>query len=159
MSCVCIWSYLKMVRWCIRLMHLTLVCEVIRHRLSQVWQNLKKRRQIGGPQSPLSLSLPLSFFSSSNFISFSKQKLTFRGRRKSSQKLAKRRTCVWGGGGLDRFRKASFKKKKNQLHVNYVRSAPLGPAANRLEVDRAAQGLRCERVRRTSPSNAYKESR
>ena len=40
-----------------------------------------------------------------------------------------------------------------------MRSAPLGPAANRLEVDhdRAAQGLRCERVRRTSPSNACKE--
>ena len=38
-----------------------------------------------------------------------------------------------------------------------MRSAPLGPAANRLEVDRAALGLRCERVRRTSPSNAYKE--
>ena len=29
---------------------------------------------------------------------------------------------------------------------------PLGPAANRLELDRAAQGLRCQRVRRTSPS-------
>ena len=70
---------------------------------------------------------------------------TVRGRRKSSQKLAKRRTFVWGGGGggggLDRFRKASFKKKKKKkLHVDYVRSAPLGPAANRLEVDRAAQG-------------------
>ena len=62
-----------------------------------------------------------------------------------------------GGGGLDRFRKVSFKKKKNELHVDYVRSAPLGPAAHRLEVDRAAQGLRCERVRRTSPSIAYKE--
>ena len=46
-------------------------------------------------------------------------------------------------------------KKKIELHVDYVRSAPLGPAANRLEVDRAAQ--RCERVRRSSPSNAYKE--
>ena len=37
-----------------------------------------------------------------------------RGRRKSSQKLAKRRTYVWGGGGLDRLRKASFKKKKKK---------------------------------------------
>ena len=36
-----------------------------------------------------------------------------RSRRKSSQKLAKRRAFVWEGGGLDRFRKASFKKKKN----------------------------------------------
>ena len=35
-----------------------------------------------------------------------------RGRRKSSQKLAKRRAFIWEGGGLDRFRKASFKKKK-----------------------------------------------
>ena len=92
------------------------------------------------------------------------QKEPLRGRRKSSQKLAKRRTCVWGGGGGEGVstvfaKQASKKKKKSQLHVNYVRSAPLGPAANRLEVDRAAQGLRCERVRRTSPSNAYKESR
>ena len=81
-----------------------------------------------------------------------------RGRRKSLQKLAKRRAFVFflgGGGGLDCFRKASFKKKKKiELHVDYVRCAPLGPAANRLELDRAAQGLRYERVRRTSPSNA-----
>ena len=47
------------------------------------------------------------------------------------------------------------KKKKIELHVDCVRCcAPLGPAANRLELDRAAQGLRCQRVRRTSPSNA-----
>ena len=32
-----------------------------------------------------------------------------RGRLKSSQKLAKRRAFVWGGGALDRLRKASFK--------------------------------------------------
>ena len=30
------------VRWCIRLTHLTLVCELIRYRLVQVRQNLKK---------------------------------------------------------------------------------------------------------------------
>ena len=70
-----------------------------------------------------------------SIITFWIESTLVRGRRKSSQKLAKRRTCVWGGGGLDHFRKASFKKKKkNQLHVNYVRSAPLGPAANRLEL-------------------------
>ena len=34
---------LRMVRWCIRLTRLTLVCEVIRYRLVQVQQNLKKR--------------------------------------------------------------------------------------------------------------------
>ena len=50
-----------------------------------------------------------------------------RGRRKSSQKLAKRRAFVLGGGGgeeggLDRFRKASFKKKKIELHALLVRA-------------------------------------
>ena len=35
---------MRMVRWCIRLMRLTLVCEVIRYRLVQVRQNLKKKR-------------------------------------------------------------------------------------------------------------------
>ena len=86
--------------------------------------------------------------------------LLLRGRRKSSQKLAKRRTFVWGEGVSSVFAKQASKIKikiKKKLHVDYVRFAPLGPAANRLEVDRAAQGLRCERVRRTSPSNAYKE--
>ena len=34
--------FLRMVRWCIRLTRLTLVCEVIRHRLVQVRQNQKK---------------------------------------------------------------------------------------------------------------------
>ena len=34
--------FLRMVQWCIRLTRLTLVCEVIRYRLVQVRQNLKK---------------------------------------------------------------------------------------------------------------------
>ena len=34
----------QMVRWCIRLTRLTIVCEVIRYRLVQVRQNLKKRK-------------------------------------------------------------------------------------------------------------------
>ena len=67
----------------------------------------------------------------------SRKSVRFRGRRKSSQKLAKRRTFVWGGRGSRPF---SQSKLKNELHVDHVRSAPLGPAANRLEVDRAAQG-------------------
>ena len=33
----------QMVRWCVRLTRLTLVCEVIRHRLVQVRQNLTKK--------------------------------------------------------------------------------------------------------------------
>ena len=37
-----------MVRWCIRLTRLTLVCEVIRYRLVQVRQNLKKRSKCLG---------------------------------------------------------------------------------------------------------------
>ena len=45
-----------MVRWCIRLTRLTLVCEAIRYRLVQVWQNLKKRLRVGGLESPFSIS-------------------------------------------------------------------------------------------------------
>ena len=45
-----------MVRWCIRLTRLTLVCEVIRYRLVQVRQNQKKNFRVGGPQSPFSIS-------------------------------------------------------------------------------------------------------
>ena len=45
-----------MVRWCIRLTRLTLVCEVIRYRLVQVRQNQKKTFRVGGPQSPFSIS-------------------------------------------------------------------------------------------------------
>ena len=39
-------TILRIVRWCIRLTLLTLVCEVIRYRLVQVRQNLKKRHSI-----------------------------------------------------------------------------------------------------------------
>ena len=45
-----------MVRWCIRLTRLTLVCEVIRYRLVQVRQNQKKTFRVGGPQAPFSIS-------------------------------------------------------------------------------------------------------
>ena len=47
---------LRMVRWCIRLTRLTLVCEVIRYRLVQVRQNQKKTFRVGGPRSPFSIS-------------------------------------------------------------------------------------------------------
>ena len=42
----------------VRLTRLTLVCEVIRYRLAQVRQNLKKKKtfRVGGPQSPFSIS-------------------------------------------------------------------------------------------------------
>ena len=47
-----------MVRWCIRLTRLTLVREVIRYRLVQVRQNLKKKDFSGWrpTQSPFSIS-------------------------------------------------------------------------------------------------------
>ena len=54
-----------MVRWCIRRTRLTLVCEVIRYRLVQVRQNLKKKKKIfrvGGPQSPISISSSFILF-------------------------------------------------------------------------------------------------
>ena len=63
-----------MVRWCIRLTRLTLVCEVIRYRLVQVRQNLKKRHFGLAARNRLSLFLPLSFSPSSHFLSFSIQK-------------------------------------------------------------------------------------
>ena len=49
---------MRMVRWCIRLTRLTLVCEVIRYRLVQVRQNQKKKKtfRVGGPRSPFSIS-------------------------------------------------------------------------------------------------------
>ena len=47
---------MRMVRWCVRLTRLTLVCKVIRYRSVQVRQNLKKKKKktsrVGGPQSP-----------------------------------------------------------------------------------------------------------
>ena len=65
-----------MVQWCIRLTRLTLVCEVIRYRLVQVWQNLNKRLfgLAARKHLPLSLIFTLSFSSSSYFLSFSIQK-------------------------------------------------------------------------------------
>ena len=52
--CFCGW----LVRWCILLTRLTLVCEVIWYRLVQVRQNLKKKMtfRFGGPQSLFSIS-------------------------------------------------------------------------------------------------------
>ena len=58
-----------------RLTRLTLVCEVIRYRLVEVRQNLKKGLFGLAARNRLSLSLPLSFSSSSYFLSFSKQKM------------------------------------------------------------------------------------
>ena len=63
-----------MVRWCIRLTRLTLVCEVIRYRLVQVRQNQKKRLFGLAARNRLSLSLPLSYSPLSYFLSFSIQK-------------------------------------------------------------------------------------
>ena len=75
-----------------------------------------------------------------------------RGRRNSSQKLAKRRTFVWGRGSRP-FSQSKLKKKKwAARRLRALRSA--GPCCKSTW---AAQGLRCERVRRTSPTNAYKE--
>ena len=54
--CIIGHTLLRMVRWCIRLTRLTLVCEVIRYRLVQVRQNQKKTFRVGGPQSPFSIS-------------------------------------------------------------------------------------------------------
>ena len=63
-----------MVRWYIRRTRLTLVCEVTRHRLVQVWKNLKRMPfGVSGRQSPFCI-FPLSLSSSFYFLSFSKPK-------------------------------------------------------------------------------------
>ena len=51
-------------QWCIRLTRLTLVCKVIRYRLVQVRQNLKKKKtfRVGGSQSPFSISSSFILF-------------------------------------------------------------------------------------------------
>ena len=70
-------QFLRMVRWCIRLTRLTLLGEVIRYRLVQVRQNLKKRLFWLAARNRLSVSLPLKFSSSSYFLSiFHKAKPT-----------------------------------------------------------------------------------
>ena len=78
---------MKMVQRCIRLTRLTLVCEVIRYRLVKVQQNLKERLFGLATRNRLSLSLPLSFSSSSYFLSFSKQKLNYAGYTKSNRQI------------------------------------------------------------------------
>ena len=61
--CIIGHTLLRMIRWCIRLTRLTLVCEVIKYRLVQVRQNLKKRTfRVGGPQSPFSTSSSFILF-------------------------------------------------------------------------------------------------
>ena len=66
-------TFLRMVRWCIRLTRLTLVCEVI----GTAWlksDKVQKKKTLGlAAQNRLSLSLLFSFSSSSYLLSFSKK--------------------------------------------------------------------------------------
>ena len=72
-----------------------------------------------------------------------------KGRRKSSQKLAKRRTCVWGEGVSTVIAKqASKKKKKRAARRLRAGRKSIGPAWSSIK----RRPLR--RVWRTSPSNA-----
>ena len=68
------WGGEQIVQWCIRQTRLTLICIVIRHRLVQVRQNPPKKTLRLAARSRLSVSLPLSFSSSSYFLSFSQKK-------------------------------------------------------------------------------------
>ena len=70
---------------------LTLVCEVIRYRLVQVRQNLKKRLFGLAARNRLSLFLPLSFSPSSHFLSFSIQKQTYLNEKNSHNYTARER--------------------------------------------------------------------
>ena len=51
-------------------------------------------------------------------------RVQLRGRRKNSQKLAKRRTCVWGGRGSRPFSQSKLQKKKKKSAARKLR-APL----------------------------------
>ena len=53
-------TILRLVRWCIRLTRLTLVCEVIRYRLVQVRQNQKKIYNLSSSCEPVHATLPLN---------------------------------------------------------------------------------------------------
>ena len=64
-----------LVRWCIRLMRLTLVCEVLKCRLVQFCQILQRLLGLAA-HNFYSLSLPLSFSSSSFSLFFSKKILS-----------------------------------------------------------------------------------
>ena len=72
--CIIGHTLLRIVRWCILLTRLTLVCEVIRYHLIQIRQNLKKDF-LGWRPTKAFLSLPLSCSPSSYFLSFSLQKV------------------------------------------------------------------------------------
>ena len=68
----------KMIRWCIRLTCLTLICEVIRYRLVQVWQNLKKKKNFWGWRPAIAflyLFLFHSLLCLSSFLSQYKQSI------------------------------------------------------------------------------------
>ena len=66
--CIIGHTLLRIVRCCIWLTRLTLVCEVIRYRLAQVRKNLKKKKKkkkrlrVGGPQSSFSISSSVFLF-------------------------------------------------------------------------------------------------
>ena len=80
-----------------------------------------------------------------------------RGRRKSSQKLAKRRAFVWEWWGLDRLCKASFKKKmsctgSHRLHVRHALRSDRPCCIGARSSSERCEGCMC--IRRTSPSNA-----
>ena len=79
--CIIGHTLLRMMRWCTPLRRLTLVCEVIRYRLVQVRQNIKKKTfRVGGLQSPSSISSSISFSFILSFVllSFSIQKWLLR---------------------------------------------------------------------------------
>ena len=76
---------MRMVRWCIRLTRLTLVCEVIRYRLVQVRQNQKKKKkkkesQCCSPPSEMVLNPigELSTILNGHFCVFATQSFTAR---------------------------------------------------------------------------------
>ena len=118
-------NQMRMVRWCIRLTRLTLVSEVIRYRLVQVRQNLKKKKKDCGlaARNRLSLSLPLSFSSSSYFLSFSKTKIqTFRVCLYNAVLEMERR--VSPGWNLARVQRRSWTRVEHIVHM-FIFYSPL----------------------------------
>ena len=71
--CIIGCTFLRMVRWCIWLTRLTLVCEVIRYRLVQVRQNLKHKNDFSGWRPAIAFLYPFLFHSLLCLTSFLSQ--------------------------------------------------------------------------------------
>ena len=102
----------RMVRWCIRLTRLNLVCEVVRYRLVQVRQNLKKR--LFG----LAARNCLSLFSSSFILSFVLLPFFLNTKMKLGKVTRSFRKTIFSDGEVDLTN--HYGKKKQGKHFSFL---------------------------------------